>query len=123
MDRLTKRERQILEVFWRTNQPLSIADVIEQDPDLNKNTVAAVVKKLFVNNLLEIGGIGYNKTALTRQYLPTISEEQFIAQEMSQDSLSKLVTNFIDTTKDMESLNELEKQILERKKLIKKDRN
>lgn len=120
MRKLTKRERQVLAVFWKADKPLSVSEVIDQDPELSKNTVAAVVKKLHTNDLLSISGIGYTKTALTRQYVPTMSEEEFVLQELSDKTLSKLVVNFIDKNDDIKSLNALEKKIQARKNKIKK---
>lgn len=120
MNMLTKRERQILEIYWTVDKPLSVSEVIEYDKELSKNTAAAVVKKLFSEGLLTIAGIGYTKTALTRQYAPTISEEEFLSQELSNQTLTKLLANFIDNTTDMDSLDALEKQILDRKNNVEK---
>lgn len=120
MSLLTKRERQIMEIFWKADEALSVSEVIDHDKELSKNTVAAVVKKLFSKDLLTISGIGYTKTALTRQYIPTVSEEQFFSQELSDKALSKLVANFIDSTNNLESLDALEKQIADRKNSLNK---
>lgn len=120
MSMLTKREKQILEIFWKAEKPLSVSEVIDQDKSLSKNTAAAVVKKLYNEELLTIAGIGYTKTALTRQYMPTVSEEQFLSQELSEKTLSKLVANFIDNTNDINSLDALEQKILDRRNKVKK---
>ncbi|MHC5249158.1 BlaI/MecI/CopY family transcriptional regulator [Enterococcus sp. LJL120] len=115
MKELTKRERQIMEVFWHAGEPLSISDAHNLASDISKNTIAAVIKKLFQNDLLKIDSVGYSGTVLTRKYLPTISEETFVAREMSQESLSNLVANFIDSSPDLASLGELEDMINKRK--------
>ncbi len=43
---LTKRERQIMNIFWNSDKPLSANDIAVQQQDLSKNTIQAVVRKL-----------------------------------------------------------------------------
>lgn len=111
---LTKRERQIMNIFWNSDKPLSANDIAVQQQDLSKNTIQAVVRKLKNHDLLKVADIGYSGTVLTRLYSPNVTQEDFLAAELSDQSLLNLITNFIETNKDIDTLNNLEKMITER---------
>ena len=80
---LTKRERQIMNIFWNAEKPLSANDIAVQQQDLSKNTIQAVVRKLKNHDLLKVADIGYSGTVLTRLYSPNVSQEDFLAAELS----------------------------------------
>ncbi|HCE11262.1 MAG TPA: hypothetical protein DEQ24_00515 [Enterococcus sp.] len=111
---LTKRERQIMNIFWNAEKPLSANDIAVQQQDLSKNTIQAVVRKLKNHDLLKVADIGYSGTVLTRLYAPNVTQEDFLAAELSDQSLLNLITNFIKTNKEIDTLNELEKLIKDR---------
>ena len=111
---LTKRERQIMNIFWNSDKPLSANDIAVQQQDLSKNTIQAVVRKLKNHDLLKVADIGYSGTVLTRLYSPNVTQEDFLAAELSDQSLLNLITNFIETNKDIDTLNNLEKMMTER---------
>ena len=117
---LTKRERQIMNIFWNSDKPLSANDIAVQQQDLSKNTIQAVVRKLKNHDLLKVADIGYSGTVLTRLYSPNVNQEDFLAAELSDQSLLNLITNFIETNKDIDTLNNLEKMITERQGELKK---
>lgn len=117
---LTKRERQIMNIFWNSDKPLSANDIAVQQQDLSKNTIQAVVRKLKNHDLLKVADIGYSGTVLTRLYSPNVTQEDFLAAELSDQSLLNLITNFIETNKDIDTLNNLEKMIIERQGELKK---
>lgn len=117
---LTKRERQIMNIFWNSDKPLSATDIAVQQQDLSKNTIQAVVRKLKNHDLLKVADIGYSGTVLTRLYSPNVTQEDFLAAELSDQSLLNLITNFIETNKDIDTLNNLEKMITERQGELKK---
>lgn len=117
---LTKRERQIMNIFWNSDKPLSANDIAVQQQDLSKNTIQAVVRKLKNHDLLKVADIGYSGTVLTRLYSPNVTQEEFLAAELSDQSLLNLITNFIETNKDIDTLNNLEKMIIERQGELKK---
>ena len=117
---LTKRERQIMNIFWNSDKPLSANDIAVQQQDLSKNTIQAVVRKLKNHDLLKVADIGYSCTVLTRLYSPNVTQEDFLAAELSDQSLLNLITNFIETNKDIDTLNNLEKMITERQGELKK---
>lgn len=43
---LTRRESQIMTILWNSERPLSAAEVVAIAPELSKNTIQIVLKKL-----------------------------------------------------------------------------
>lgn len=117
---LTKKEKQIMEIFWKSDKPISAAEINELDKSLNKNTIQAVLRKLLSYNLIEVKDIGYSGTVLTRLYVANISQEKFIAESLSDKSFKKLISNFIENSKDSEELEELENLIQKKKNQLKR---
>lgn len=116
---LTKRERQIMNIFWNADKPLSANDIALQQKDLSKNTIQAVVRKLKNHDLLKVADIGYSGTVLTRLYAPNVSQEDFLAAELSDQSILNLVANFIETNKSLDTLQDLEQIIKDRQEKLK----
>ena len=84
---LTVRENEIMEIFWHSDKPLSANDVYNVQPELSKNTIQAVLRKLLKMNYLEVAGIGYNKNSLTREFKASISQSQYFSNFLVEVSL------------------------------------
>ncbi|MCI9040771.1 BlaI/MecI/CopY family transcriptional regulator [Dubosiella newyorkensis] len=112
---LTKRENEIMEIFWRSNKPLSSNDICLEAPHISKNTVQAVIRKLLSMNFIEIAGLGYNKNALTREFSPCISQAEYFDNFLVRDTSFELAANFIQHATSLEVLNQMEDLIKERK--------
>ncbi len=127
---LTKRDKEIMHIMWNTKKPLIAAEIVRAKEDLNIHTVQASLKKLLNMKLIEVAGIDYSGTSLSRSYIPTISAKEYetrkyihaIKNISDEDlSISQFVTTFLeheDEKKTLEELEELEKLIQERKQQI-----
>lgn len=115
---LTKRENEIMEIFWRSEKPLSSNDICLEAPHISKNTVQAVIRKLLSMNFIEIAGLGYNKNALTREFSPCISQAEYFDNFLVRDTSFELAANFIRRTEDINELEQLEELIRERKEAL-----
>lgn len=128
---LTKRELDIMNVFWKEKKPLIASNLPKFNPSLTVNTVQGYLKKLKEKGLIEVDSIVYSGTVLTRSYKTTMDQEEFErknylnSMDLHKFSVSSLVTVFLndkgDTTE--EELTNLEKLIQERKRLIKENRS
>ncbi len=105
--KFTKKEQEILDVFWRLEKPLSVKDITENNPKLNKSTVAVLVRKLNENGYLEVDSIKKVSKTFAQYYVPTISKEEFITKDFTKATFKNLVTNFIKKEKNQNELNEL----------------
>lgn len=114
-ERLTKRETQIMNVLWSSDEPLSAHDILVLAPELSRNTIQIVLKKLQTIGFIEVAGFGYNKNALTRTFRPIISQSEYIQSSLTEGTSYALAMNFIKQTDNPELLDQLAELIKEKK--------
>ncbi len=93
VNKLTRKELDILYVLWGTEEALSATKITEQAPDLNKNTVNALLRKLLRNGLIRVDDIGYSGTVLTRKYKAVLSHEEYMRQSIAEDTKKVMDTS------------------------------
>lgn len=118
MEQLTKKERLVMDILWNSNTALSASEINESYQDLNINTVQQVLRHLLNTKFIEVDDIIFNKKSLTRTYKPIISQAQYINAFINQKSRFELLCGLVDQEDDIDSLNELQKLIEQRKKEI-----
>jgi len=114
---LTKREQEIMGIFWENNEALSANDIYKERPDISKNTIQAVLRKLKNAEMIKVADIGYSGTVLTRLYRPIVMQSEFVGQTLSETSLKKRVADHIEKS-DEKELDYLEKLIQAKKAKI-----
>ena len=119
-NRLTKRETQIMNVLWNSKGPLSAHDILVNAPELSRNTIQIVLKKLQTIGFIEVAGFGYNKNALTRTFRPVITQSEYVESSLADDTSYVLAMNFIRRTQNMKLLDQLETLIKERREDLNK---
>lgn len=110
---LTKRDLDVLNILWESDDPKTAAQIVKAGPELTMNTVQAVLRKLLKNKLVEIAEIVYSGTVLTRSYKPIISQEDFLLHKMTSEyrSLRKKISKvsilsaLLETEEDPERIN------------------
>lgn len=117
--KITNKEKEVLKIFWHAQKPLSVSDVVDIGTKLSKNTIPIVVKNLYKKKYLEVDHIEQKKKALARVYTPTISEEQFIINDLSEESIRNLFSAFIENNNEIEELEEIKNLINQRKNELK----
>lgn len=115
---LTKRETQIMNVLWKSSKPMSAFDILMASPDLSRNTIQIVLKKLQATGFIEVAGVSYHKNALTRVFQPIISQSEYMEESLSDSAAYDLAKSFVQATKDVRSLDELTQLIQERKEYL-----
>lgn len=113
---LTKREAQIMNVLWKSDKPMSAFDIYTASPDLSRNTIQIVLKKLQTTGFIEVAGFGYHKNALTRTFKPIISQTEYMEDTLSHATAFEIAKSFITSSQSPEDLNALEELIAEKKK-------
>ncbi|MCF0245247.1 MAG: BlaI/MecI/CopY family transcriptional regulator [Ileibacterium sp.] len=116
---LTKRETQIMNVLWNSDVPLSSNDILQKEPELSRNTIQIVLKKLTQIGFIEIAGFGYNKNALTRTFRPIVSQEEYLWESLSDDTMERLAESCVLRTSSTEFLRKLDGMIHQRMELLK----
>ncbi|MBU5255778.1 BlaI/MecI/CopY family transcriptional regulator [Tissierella praeacuta] len=126
--KLTNRELDILNILWTAEKPLLASDIPRIDNSISINTAQAVLRKLLKKNLIEVADIVYSGTVLSRSYQPTISSNDFSLQQFVKQfqnlnksiSIPSIVATLLEHEKNEKIvIEELEKMLKERKKLLK----
>ncbi len=88
----------------------------DTSPDLNINTVQQVLRNLLKCKFIEVDDIVFNKKSLTRTYKPLVSQAQYISAFISDSNRFKLLCGLVDEEDDLDSLNELLKKLIDKRK-------
>lgn len=81
MEKLTKKELQMMNIFWESEEPLTTVDIFRQHKEENwaknyiQNTVAKLAKKGFIKEC----GMVRSNTQYARQFVPEITRESYSA--------------------------------------------
>lgn len=118
---LTKRDMDVLNVLWESDEPKTATMISKSGDGLTMNTTQAVLRKLLKNNLIEIADIVYSGTVLTRSYKSVICQEEFLLQKLvyQYKSMSKKVSKaailamLLDSEEDPERFQQDLKDITE----------
>lgn len=114
--KLTKKQLEVMKIFWAAQNPLSASEIAELYPSLNLNTVRSAISFLLKNEYIKTEDVILNKRALTRTYSAVISADEYVAENFSDSShgiFSKAIfSNFVKQENDPKIIAEL-KNILE----------
>ena len=85
MEKLTAKEEEVLELFWKKG-PLYVREIVDlyEDPKPHFNTVSTIVR-----SLEEKGYVGHTQKGKSYQYHAIIAEE-----EMGRKSLSSIIGRY-----------------------------
>lgn len=115
---LTKKEQEIMDVLWNSEESMSTNDIKLAAPELVSCTIQQIVQKLLKKKYIEISGIGYTKNVLTRKYSPIFSQAEYLRSLATEKSCLQFVTSYIEDSNSAETLHTLENMIKKRFKEI-----
>ncbi|WP_019893187.1 BlaI/MecI/CopY family transcriptional regulator [Allobaculum stercoricanis] len=113
---LSKKELEIMEIIWNSKEPISSSDILENHPNLNRNTVLVSLKKLLNNGYLSINKVELKSKVLMRYYVPEISKYDYDRSNIGEDRVFNFVAKFVSNDITDSEIEELEKLIQEKKK-------
>ncbi|WP_350292627.1 BlaI/MecI/CopY family transcriptional regulator [uncultured Croceitalea sp.] len=102
MEKLAKREEQIMQAFWKLNKAF-VKEVVQElpDPKPHYNSVATMVRILE-----EKGFLNHKAYGKTFQYYPVVSEETYknslvnsVVDKYFDKSYSKMIAHFAENEK------------------------
>ena len=91
---MNPKELEVLKLLLRSENPMSLPDILNVQPTLVKSTTAASLAKLLKDELIEVAGIGHSGKVICRTYRPTEHSRKFLAENMVKDfnSVSDLIS-------------------------------
>lgn len=112
MKKLSKRENQIMIALWNSYVPLSASALKKNlDEDVSIYTIQQVLQKLLKKDYIKVDRIVQHEKALMREYVPVISQVEYITSFVNQKTSFELASNFIKETDNLDAIIELEKLI------------
>ena len=110
MKKLTKKQVEIMKIFWASEHPLAASDILKLDESMNINTIRASIQSLLKADYIEVAGIEHRGNVLARTYTSKIKIEEYI------------ISNFAGIN-NKEVINELEQELKHRKEILAKKRD
>lgn len=121
---LTKSEREIMNLLWHVDKPLTASEIIEQSTD---KTWKDSYIHLLINSLLDkemIRAEGFAKTTknYARTFIAAVSEEEYAVRQITgkkgldADSIVSIVSTLIDQVEDSVQLIEALEEMLAAKR-------
>ena len=71
MAQLNQRELDVLNILWKSEEPMTSTEIVNEMRGLTQSTVIAVLRKLLKDNLVEVCGVTHSGKVLSRTYRPT----------------------------------------------------
>lgn len=81
MAQLNPRELDVLNILWKSGQPMTSTDIVNEMRGLTQSTVIAVLRKLLKDNLVEVCGVTHSGKVLSRTYRPTEKSKEVILND------------------------------------------
>jgi len=98
---LSKKEIEIMKVLWKTNAPMTNAEIIaaSEDPSWKESSIYVIMNSLISKGAVVLCGLKPTSTNNARSYMPTLSAEDYthnliknLDLGIDYDRLVKLVT-------------------------------
>lgn len=85
MTQMNPRELDVLNILWKTDEPMTSTDIVNEQKGLTQSTVIAVLRKLLKDGLVEVAGVTHSGKVLSRTYRPTEESRDLILQNFQND--------------------------------------
>lgn len=121
---MNPRELDVLNILWKSEEPMMATDIVNAGDGLTQSTVTAVLRKLLHAKLVEVAGVTHSGKVLSRTYRPTEASRDVIMQDFAnnytcfQDIISKS-SLFAALLKTNGSAQEVQKDLAEMKRMLK----
>lgn len=102
----------VIFTLWNSSVPLSASALKKNlDEDVSIYTIQQVLQKLLKKDYIKVDRIVQHEKALMREYVPVISQVEYITSFVNQKTSFELASNFIKETDNLDAIIELEKLI------------
>ena len=119
---VSNKELDVLNILWDSDSALTAKEINTRYPEFALSTIQLSLKNLIKKDLVKVNEIVYSGTVLTRNYVPTITKENYVVDQYQGLSpsllLSELLGNDSSSELDLE-LKELEEIIKNKKRDLK----
>lgn len=114
--RLSKRELDVMEALWNTEQALSAYDLAE-NLQISRSTIQTTLQNLYEKGYINVESVVTHKTSIARQYRPVFSVLNYFQTVMPNSSL-QIASQAVENASSLEEIEELEKILAKKKEEI-----
>lgn len=123
---ITKREMDVLSILWKSDSPLVASEIMSRNPDLVMNTVQSVLRTLVSKGYIEVCGVEYSGTVLSRAYSTTELSKKHLLDSINEQiegakscmPVPAVYAALLEGEDNLEVINELEAYIQEKKEKL-----
>ena len=114
---LTKSEKQIMDLLWSVDEPLSCTQIVEMSGDKTwkDSYVHSLIKSLIKKDMVEIAALELISRSYARKFSPKLNKEQYCLREYLAEnpanSYVKLFAAYADASDDVEEMKQIEEII------------
>ena len=111
---LTKSEKQIMNLLWSVDAPLSCTEIVEMSGDKTwkDSYVHSLIKSLMKKGVVEIEAFELISRSYARKFSPKLSKEEFVIREYLADnpsnSMPKLMEAYAKSCDDAQAIKDIE---------------
>ena len=119
---LTKSEKQIMDLLWSVDQPLSCSEIVELSGDKTwkDSYVHSLIKSLMKKDMVEIEAFELISRSYARKFSPKLSKEEFYLREYLEENpgnnMVALFEAYANQSDDMQEMKDIEAIIKKWKK-------
>lgn len=111
---LTKSEKQIMDLLWSVDEPLSCTQIVELSGDKTwkDSYVHSLIKSLIKKDMVEIAALELISRSYARKFSPKLDKEQYYLREYlaenPENNIVKLFAAYADGCESAEEMRQLE---------------
>lgn len=116
---LTKSEKQIMNLLWSVDEPLSCTQIVEMSGDKTwkDSYVHSLIKSLIKKDMVEIAALELISRSYARKFSPKLDKEQYFLREYfaenPDNNMPKLFAAYADSCGSSDEMKKIEKIIRE----------
>lgn len=115
--KMPQKELDVLSLLLRSEQPMTISDIVAMNPDYTINMIKPIIRKLSKLEMVEVAGIVYRGTSIARTFKPT-KTAHLVLQDIFQQEYQSFRELFTDNSLLISLVKSDLQKIQRRKKLI-----
>ena len=95
--KMPQKELDVLSLLLRSEQPMTISDIVAMNPDYTINMINPIIRKLSKLEMVEVAGIVYRGTSIARTFKPT-KTAHLVLQDIFQQEYQSFRELFTDNS-------------------------
>ena len=95
--KMPQKELDVLSLLLRSEQPMTISDIVAMNPDYTTNMIKPIIRKLSKLEMVEVAGIVYRGTSIARTF-KTTKTAHLVLQDIFQQEYQSFRELFTDNS-------------------------